>query len=361
MPPTVADVIARLDESIGFAKAADWDPVGLQFGDPSAAAGRVAVCHEVTTSVVEAVEADPVDLLVAYHPLLFRPTRRLIAGPSAEGRAFRLMRSGVSLAVVHTAYDVAPGGTADALADALGVHDRRGTGPVWGAAAVKIVTFAPHDAIDAIAAAMSGAGAGHIGAYSACSFRVPGTGTFLAPVHADPATGRAGAMNVEPETRLEMIAPVGARDAVVGALVAAHPYEEPAYDIYEVSANAGFVGRVGVIDPVPLDVFVGRVEETLDTACRVAAAGDTSVGRVAVVPGSGSDLIGRVAGDADVLVTSDVSHHRAQEALSRGLAVVDAGHVATERPGLARLYASVAEEVDAVSLLHLDPSPWRRR
>jgi len=101
----------------------EWDPVGLQLGDPASRVDRVAVCHEVNEDVVAAVEADPVDLLVTYHPLLFTPTTRVLAGRSAGARSYRLLRSNVSLLVTHTDFDAAPGGSADALAEFFDLTD----------------------------------------------------------------------------------------------------------------------------------------------------------------------------------------------------------------------------------------------
>jgi dinuclear metal center YbgI/SA1388 family protein len=100
-----------------------WDPVGVQLGDPDAEVRSVAVCHEVTEGVVTRVEESPVDLLVSYHPLLFAPTTRVLAGRSPGSRSYRLIRTGVSLLVTHTDFDSAPGGTADALAAFFGLRD----------------------------------------------------------------------------------------------------------------------------------------------------------------------------------------------------------------------------------------------
>src|SRR5262245_13074668 len=128
----VSDVLTAPAERAPFEKAAAWDPVGLQLGDPAAPVRSVALCHEVTESVVAAVEREAPDLLVTYHPLLFHATRRLVAGRTPEGRALRLIAAGTALAVVHTSFDVAPGGAADALAEALGLENTRGFGPVDG-------------------------------------------------------------------------------------------------------------------------------------------------------------------------------------------------------------------------------------
>jgi dinuclear metal center YbgI/SA1388 family protein len=118
----VADVYNLLNGQFPFSNAPTWDPVGLQLGDMEADAGRVAVAHEVTDSVVESVLSDGIVTVVAYHPLLFEPIVAVVAGRTPSGRALRLLRAGVSLLVVHTAMDVAPRGTADALLESLGVE-----------------------------------------------------------------------------------------------------------------------------------------------------------------------------------------------------------------------------------------------
>lgn len=361
---SVGDVLAALGRTAPWDKAAGWDPVGLQLGDAATPVERAAVCHEVTEEVMAVVEADPPDLLTAYHPLLFRPTTRVVAGPSAEGRAYRLLRAGVALAVVHTNLDVADGGTADALAEALELGEVRGFGPIYAADAVKLATFVPAAAVDSVAVALAAAGAGTIGNYTHCSFRTTGSGTFFAGEGTEPVVGGAGELNVEPEVRLEMVAPRSSQAAVLEALLAAHPYEEPAFDVYPVQANAGMIGRLGVLPQATrLQDFAATVATRLEAAeVRVAGAA-AEVDRVAVIPGSGGDFLAAAASaGAEVVVTGDVSHHRAAELNQRGVAVIDAGHAATERPGVRRLYAAMRQVVPATTdLTHLDPTPWRDR
>jgi dinuclear metal center YbgI/SA1388 family protein len=120
---TVAEIAGALAEKTRPELAASWDPVGLQLGDPGAPVESLAVCHEVTEEVVTALEEDKADLLITYHPLLFSPTRRLIAGRSPEARAFSLIAMGVGLLVIHTDFDAAPGGAADALAGLLDLRE----------------------------------------------------------------------------------------------------------------------------------------------------------------------------------------------------------------------------------------------
>lgn len=356
---TVNVVQGAIDGLAPFARAGGWDPVGLQIGDPDQEVSRAAVCHEVTSPVLERAIGDGIDLLVSYHPLLFHPTTRLVAGPGPAGRALTLAAAGVSLLVVHTSFDVAPGGTADALADALGLVDTRPFDPLWGPETAKVVTFVPEAAVDPVTDAMVDAGAGRIGAYSGCAFRVHGEGTFVPGVGAAPLVGNLGERSVAPEVRIEMVAPRSRVRGVVAALVAAHPYEEPAFDVYERLGDAGFLGRAGTFSG-SFEDLVGDVQERIGGSLRCSGrpAGDRLT--VGVVPGSGAPAIPRAAqAGVDVLVTGDVKHHDARAAADLGMAVIDPGHAATEGPGIERLYAAVAAVIDdAIDLSGVDADPW---
>jgi dinuclear metal center YbgI/SA1388 family protein len=359
----VSEVLAAVAERAPFERAADWDPVGLILGDPDATVRRLAVCHEVTEAVVSALESAPVDLLVAYHPLLFQPTNRWVAGKTPEGRALRLVRAGIALGVVHTAFDVAPGGTADALADALDLAEIEGFAPLDGAPQRKLVTFLPSDSADTMLDALAAAGAGRIGNYTHCSFRAEGLGTFLGGKGTAPRSGSAGQLAREREVRLEVVVPPAREAEVVLALLRAHPYEEPAYELFDRRGEAHPAGRIGRIQPeVSLGELGERVADALGgPALRVAGDPARRVRRIAVVPGSGEDFA-QAAGEAgaDVFISGDLRHHAVRRALDSGLALIDAGHAASERPGVERLLALVAAQgLETASLLDLDCDPWQ--
>jgi hypothetical protein len=96
----------------------------------------------------------------------------------------------------------------------------------------KLVVFVPPEALDAVRDAVFEAGAGHIGEYERCSWYTEGTGTFVAGEGADPTIGERGREERVPELRLETVYPADREDEVVRALREAHPYEEPAFDLY---------------------------------------------------------------------------------------------------------------------------------
>jgi hypothetical protein len=96
----------------------------------------------------------------------------------------------------------------------------------------KLVVFVPSESLDAVRDALFAAGAGRIGDYERCSWYTEGTGTFRPLPGASPTVGAVGEEEHVPELRLETVFPAARRDEVVAALRAAHPYEEPAFDVY---------------------------------------------------------------------------------------------------------------------------------
>lgn len=361
---TVANVVDGLDRWAPFSSAAVWDPVGLQVGAGDAPVAQIGVCHEINNRVVDAAVDESVDLLVTYHPLLFRPIDRIVDGPGPAGLAVRLVRNGVSVIAAHTNVDVAPGGMADSLAEALGLQRVAEFGGLEARPTIKVVVFVPGEAAGRVRTAMASRGAGTIGLYRSCSFESAGVGRFEADSESDPAVGTAGTDNEAPELRLEMVAPADREQAILEAVAEAHPYEEPAVDVYDVRSRTRSIGRVGELATVTeFDDLAAQVAAALDDPpLRLAPGPVSSVRRVAVVPGAGSDFASaaRAAG-ADVLVTGDARHHATVAANRAGLGVIDATHEGTERPGMQALYRAVSKMAPTVDLTAIQTNPWTVR
>lgn len=120
------------------------------------------------------------------------------------------------------------------------------------------------------------------------------------------------------------------------------------------------IGRYGSLrSPVPVGAFVEAIEASLMTSVHIGGDLDASIATVAAVPGSGGSFITEAAGLADVYVTGDVSHHRARSGIELGLTIIDAGHIPTERPGVAHLYDSVRDLISDAVFIAGDPHPWK--
>jgi dinuclear metal center YbgI/SA1388 family protein len=363
----LADVIEVLDEAYPPRLAQSWDSVGLVCGDPDDALDSVTVAVDATPAVVD--EVPEAGLLLAHHPLLLRGVDTVAASTPKGALVHRLIRSGRSLFTAHTNADSASPGVSDALADALGLTVEAVLEPLTAAGDLdKWVVYVPRENAEAVQEAVFEAGAGHIGDYSHCSWSVGGIGQFLPHEGAAPAVGSVGSVERVAEDRFEVVAPARARGAVLAAMRASHPYEEPAFDIFALVAppsDAG-LGRIGTLaQPEPLRRFVSRVGAALPrTSWGVRAAGDPDmpVSRIAVCGGAGDSLLAAAAGaDVHAYVTADLRHHPADEhRRASDVALIDVAHWASEFPwceqaaGILRYRFGAALPV-RVSTIRTDP------
>jgi dinuclear metal center YbgI/SA1388 family protein len=319
-------------------------------GDPGQGIDRVMFAVDPTVEVAREAAEWGADLLVVHHPLFLRPVHG-VAATTPKGRTLAtLARAGTALLTAHTNADRAAPGVSDALAAALGLMDVRPIRPV-GDPLDKLTVYVPVADADRVRSALTDAGAGRIGDYEGASFSSPGEGRFRPLEGARPVIGEVGALEVVGEERVEVVLDRRLRARVIAAMLVAHPYEEPAWDVVELvdagSARTG-AGRIGEVEPTTLRAFADRVATALPASARgVLVAGEEgrAVRRVAVAGGAGDFLLGDVrATDADVFVTSDLRHHPALEfAEHAGPALVDVSHWAAEWTWLPQVEARLAD------------------
>jgi dinuclear metal center YbgI/SA1388 family protein len=343
--PRLGELIGVLESWFDPAWAESWDAVGLVCGDPDDDVERVLLAVDaVPGTVAEAVDGGA-QLLLTHHPLLLGAVHGVPADDPKGALVHRMIRSGVAHYVAHTNADVAARGVSDALAGVLGLRDARPLDAQPDDSLDKLVVFAPVADEQKLIDALARAGAGRLGDYERCAWTASGTGTFRPLAGANPAVGQVGAIEQVAESRVEMVVPRHARGAVIAAMRATHPYEEPAFDLLQMvplPSRRG-TGRIGELPAEStLAQFTAHAAAVLPaTAWGVRAAGDpqSAVRTVAVCGGSGGSLVepARRAG-ADVFLTADLKHHPVVEAVTErggtGMALVDAAHWATEAPWL---------------------------
>jgi len=343
--------------------AEDWDNVGLQAGDPASPVRRVLVALEASELTIAEAERLSAEAIVAHHPLIFRPINSAAATGRVGKALTRLIQNGIGLIVAHTNLDKSEAGPNHALAAALGVEIEGWLQPDARQENLKFVIFTPagHERkmIDAIASA----GGGIIGDYSHCSFRAPGAGTFLPLDGANPFIGKKGEFEQAEEVRLESVVPKRRLHAVLKKTLAAHPYEEPAYDIYPLEpgiaqAGLGIVGRLE--KPLTLKQLRFQLRKRVRGMLPEAARGEWSriqfvgaasrlVKRVAICSGAcGSLAHSAASAKADCLITGEIGYHDAAEARARRLTVAAIGHFASEAAAMghfAKILSEKAKEI----------------
>lgn len=332
--------------------AESWDNVGLLVGDLAAALSGLMLCIDYTPQVAREAEKAGCNGIIAYHPAIFHPLKRV----HPESIIFDAIRRGVSIYSPHTALDVAEGGTNDMLADAVGLIQRRPLRPLTATSnQYKLISFMPEQVVESISDALFKAGAGRIGNYSQCSFRSPGMGTFFGDSSTHPAVGKAKQLQTVEEVRLEVIVNSDDLAHVVATLRNIHPYEEPAFDLIPLTAAPSGLGmgRVGTMPPVPCIEVLDRIKQSLGTShLLVAGRVDRDVSSAAVCAGACGEMLNdALAHNAQLYLTGEMRHHDALRAAQEGMTVVCALHSISERAVLKRVKQRLEADLPDVPVL----------
>lgn len=333
--------------------AESWDKVGLQVGDPAASVPKAWTALEFGDKLLaDALEAG-VAMLLVHHPVLFQPLEQLRVDRPETARLLKAACASMAIFAAHTNLDSAPGGVNDVLGERLGLTELSPLVPAKDGRKAKLVVFTPPEAMDAVSEALFATGAGRIGNYRECSFAGEGVGSFLAPEGGVPYLGRPGQKELVEELRLEVVVPVGRVPQALEAVRRAHPYEEPAVDVYYLhqplkGRGMGRVGRLAA--PEQAGSLARRAAAELGAGwAHMGGRPPQKIERVAVVGGSGGDLLPQAAeAGAHVLITGEARHHEAQQAADLGLGILCLGHYQTEtvivKPWAHRLSRDLADQ-----------------
>lgn len=368
--PKVADILGIINKIAPSELAEAWDNPGLQIGDPAAEVTRAMVALDPTPAVIDAALAASCQLLVTHHPLIFKPLKSISAAYPLGASIQKAFKGGVSIITLHTNYDIADGGLNDLLARTIGLSDAVPLKITSHTELVKLVVFVPADHLDPVRSALFPFTALQ-GNYRDCSFASDGTGTFTPQEGAEPFSGAVGVLARVPEERLELLVTAAQIPRALKALLAAHPYEEPAFDLYPL-LNRGLklgLGRIGRLpESVTLAEYAGRLKDVLSApALRYVGNPNATISKVALCSGSGASLLRDAArAGADLLVTGDVKYHEAREAEDCGVALIDAGHYPTEiimvhdiAERLGRAFAASGFENCSVEECRAEADPFR--
>ncbi len=330
----VSDILGIINKISPARLAESWDNPGLQVGDLAAHVFRIMVALDPTPVVIESALQSDCQLLVTHHPLIFKPLKS-VSTATPQGKAlFASIRGGLGIISMHTNYDIADGGLNDLLAERLGLATAAPLQITSGQELIKLVVFVPEGHLEALRTSLF-PHAESLGAYRDCSFAAPGEGTFTPQDGATPYIGTSGVREQVAEYRLELLLDRSRLPQALKALTAAHPYEEPAFDVYPLH-NAGKqlgLGRIGTLpEAVSLADYSARVATSLQApGTRFVGNPEATISKVALCSGSGASVLrAAVRAGADVLVTGDVKYHEARDAEDLGIALIDAGHFATE-------------------------------
>lgn len=340
------------------------DPPMLAVGRSDKRVRRVALALDAVPGAVEAARRAGADMLLAHHPPFFRAPRTLAGDTEAGDLVRAAMDADMAVAAVHIALDQSPGGTADALADALGLLDTEILLPNVREPLFKLVVFAPESHGEALRSALDEAGAGRMGDYSGCSFVTRGEGSFRPEEGARPFIGSPGEVSRVEEWRIETLVPESGLSAALSAMRRAHPYEVPAHDVYPMKLSRDFgPGRVGRL-PKPMDLpALAALAASATGAGGGLWAGKANppIERVAVWPGSGFPLECADPVRFGAVVTGELGYHEQLALASTGVRLVLLGHDVSERPVLPRWAKELSRALPGVLVKPVTHIPFPLR
>lgn len=309
----IKEIVRALEQFAPLPLQDGFDNAGLQIGLTDATAAGALLCLDVTEEVIEEAIAKGCNLIVSHHPLIFKGYKSLTGKDYVERCIMKAIKHDLVIFSAHTNLDNAPDGVNYKIASLLGLKNVRILEPK-GSALVKMVTFVPASHAQQVREALFDAGCGCIGEYDSCSYNLEGTGTFKAHEGTHPFCGRVGEMHTEPEIRIETIVPAYLQGNAISALMAAHPYEEPAYDLYPLN-NVWNQAGAGIIGELPREeetmTFLNRIKTVFETgSLRYNSSRKQKIRKVAVCGGSGAFLIPTaLRQNADLFLTGEIKYH----------------------------------------------------
>jgi dinuclear metal center YbgI/SA1388 family protein len=351
----ISAIIKQLEALAPPSYQESYDNAGLITGCTAWECTGVLTTLDVTEEVIREAMTRNCNLIVAHHPIVFGGLKKITGRNYVEKTIIAAIKGDIAIYAIHTNLDnVVSGGVNGRIARQLGITGGRPLLPKEGILQ-KLYCFVPVGYLETVRTAIFAAGAGVISDYSECSYAVEGFGTFKGGEGAHPFVGQPGLRHTEKESRLEVILPAHLSRAVVQAMIAAHPYEEVAYDLVPLAnthpdVGSGLIGEL----PVPIEekALLGRIKEIFGVpVVRHTRLTGRPVKTVAVCGGAGSFLISRaLAAGANFYITSDVKYHEFFDANDQ-LVVADIGHFESEQFTIDLLFEVLREKFRNFAIL----------
>ncbi len=367
----VHEIARRIESIVPRGLALDWDNVGLLVGSQEQKVSKVLVTIDITLEVVEEAKRQKADMILSYHPVIWDGLKSVTPGGPGQV-VYELMQAGIAVYSIHTAYDIAEGGTNDQLAAILGMKETRPIGDYVSPAEgdlYKVIVYVPREDTERVAQAMFEAGAGNIGHYDSCAFRGEGTGSFRPLEGATPAIGEKGQLEYVPEVKLESIVPERKVASVIEAMRKNHPYETPAFDVlrhYDMEGLYG-LGRMGKLEkPMKVSMALEKIKKATGAkAAGIIGPKNRTIKTAAVCAGSCGKIIEKlITGGCDFYLTGEIKHHLALAAAEAGLTCVCLSHTVSERFALKKLIRELKKTLDNVTITQSrkdkDPFEWKQ-
>ena len=328
------ELIRFLEDFAPLSYQESYDNSGLLIGKPDITLNGAMITLDCTEDVINEAHKKKCNVIICHHPLIFGGIKKLTGSNYVERCISLAIKKDIAIYAIHTNLDNVHNGVNSMICKKLGLLNYTILSPKSDLLN-KLIVYCPFDIADKVRNAMFDAGAGNIGEYSECSFSSEGEGTFKASKTSTPYVGEKGKRHLENEVKIECIVPVHLKNRIITSMIAAHPYEEVAYDLFPLAnynerVGSGMIGELK--KPMTPASFLKLVKnKMLAKSIRYTDIKKKLVRKVAVCGGSGSFLINQAKLKvADVFLTSDLKYHQFFDSEGE-LMLVDIGHYESEQ------------------------------
>lgn len=328
------NIITELEKFAPLAYQESYDNCGLLVGNKQQEITGAILCLDCTEAIIDEALQKKCNLIIAHHPIIFGGIKKLNGSNYVERTIIKAIQNNVAIYACHTNLDNVKQGVNKKMADKLGLINQQILAPK-NSLLKKLVTFIPHSHFEMVREALFNAGAGNIGNYSHCSFTLEGNGSFKPNAEANPFSGTKHELSQGKELRLEVIFEKMNESKILNALRKSHPYEEVAFDIYQLdnsyqNIGSGMVGELQT-EMTEIDFFnLLKANFKLKTLKHTPFL-TKKVKKVALCGGSGSFLLkNAINSNSDVYISSDFKYHEFFDAENR-IVIADIGHYESEQ------------------------------
>lgn len=327
------DIMKILEEMAPLKYAENWDNAGLLLGREEKEIRKIMIALDATEDVIDQCVSREVDMLITHHPLLFSPINKICWNDFVGRKVIKLLQHDISYYAIHTNFDTKV--MAEESAAKLELINSKVLASNYQEDVYKVAVYVPLEYSDKVREAMVREGAGHVGAYSHCTFNIEGVGTFRPLEGSSPFIGIKDEISRTQEIKIETMVSEELLNRVLRSMIKAHPYEEVAYDVFKLEKHGKKegIGRYGFLTQnMTLKDLAGMVKDRFQIDhVKLVGQPEKKVSIVAISPGAGKSMVKHALNKrAEVLITGDIDHHTALDAYEQGLSIIDAGHFGTE-------------------------------
>ncbi|UWX62484.1 Nif3-like dinuclear metal center hexameric protein [Chryseobacterium oranimense] len=350
---TISEVISKIETRIPLQQAEDFDNVGLLCGVPDRNVSGILVCHDALENVVDEAIQRNCNLIVCFHPIIFSGLKSLTGKNYVERAVLKAIENKIAIYAIHTAFDNDFFGVNHGICRQLGLKDLKILQPKKNNLK-QLSVFVPKEHSENVKEALFAAGAGNIGFYDECSFTLNGKGTFRPVEGSNPFSGQQDIRENADEDMISVIFEDYKKGKIVSAMKAAHPYEEVAYQIYQLDNENQYSG-LGMYGELEAEMdeedFLRMVKEKF--GLEIIKHSDFThkkIKRVGVLGGSGaSGIKAALSQKCDAYLTGDIKYHDYFQAESKML-ICDIGHYESEQFVTQQLFEILSQKFSTFAI-----------